>query len=463
MTKTYQPLFSDAYLRAIFADEYELFQESGAEKLLIERLDKWNSKSFQKETTAEGAFVDLFFKQTWNYVADGEQSSGEGYSCYPQYPVDGAGQGGGTGAADLAMGWFECDDIPPTPQVLCEFKDIRSNLDARQKRKGNTRSPVKQCADYLREAGKNLYGSEAIQPTWAIVTDMNEFRLYWRNRMPAQYQRFIINPTTTDDTVSLLAKTEEASFQRFIFSKLFHADSLLTTGGNSDLLKTLNKQWILEKEIENDFYKEYKSFRERIYKTLVVNNQDFEGSRGRLVHLAQKLIDRCIFVLFCEDMGEALSFPPNALRDYLNDLSKMGSYDPSAQDAWNKLKELFHAMDKGDQFLGKRINRFNGGLFATDTELDNLYIPNHIFCEKLQGENEDTIKKSPHTLLYLSAIYNFGASGSGEHAITLYTFGAYLNSQLQNSKHWRLKQMDMFLLPLNPNANAMVYFIHQSG
>ena len=62
---------------------------------------------------------------------------------------------------------------------------------------------------YLREAGKELYGNEAIQPTWGIVTDMNEFRLYWRNRMPAQYQRFIITTTTTDDTVSLLAKTAE--------------------------------------------------------------------------------------------------------------------------------------------------------------------------------------------------------------------------------------------------------------
>ena len=43
-------------------------------------------------------------------------------------------------------------------------------------------SPVKQCGDYLKEAGARLYGNEPVQPTWGIVTDMNEFRLYWLAR-----------------------------------------------------------------------------------------------------------------------------------------------------------------------------------------------------------------------------------------------------------------------------------------
>ncbi|MEQ8735656.1 MAG: N-6 DNA methylase [Rhodospirillaceae bacterium] len=426
MTKTYQPLFSDAYLRAAFAEEYAQFQGSEAEQALIETLDNWQERSKKlTETQEEGSFMDAFFKQLWGYYANGETKAADGFSRFPKYKVAGAGQSGGTGEADLALGWFEREDVPPTPQVLCEFKDIRSNLDAKQNRKGNTRSPVKQCADYLREAGKELYGNEAIQPTWGIVTDMNEFRLYWRNRMPAQYQRFIITTTTMDDTVSLLAKTDDASFQRFLFTKLFHAEALLTTGGDGELVKLLHQQWILEKEIENDFYKEYKEYRLRIYNELVTHNQDFlkTGTRGTLVRLAQKLIDRCIFVLFCEDMGEALSFPPNALRDFLKDFSKASYYDPNAQDVWNKLKELFHAMDKGEKFLGQRINRFNGGLFESDPELDDLFIPNHVFCEKLQGEDGPTIKKHPRTLLYLSAVYNFGTSGSGENAITLYTLG----------------------------------------
>ncbi|PNQ76984.1 restriction endonuclease subunit M [Erythrobacter sp. SAORIC-644] len=424
MTKTFQPLFTNTYLRATLADEYSQFKGSDREKEIIEILGHWAARSpTMTETQEEGAFLDRFFGKIWGYHANGEASADQGFTRFPKYKVAGAGQTGGTGEADLALGWFERDDVPDTPQVLCEFKDIRSNLDAPQKRKGNTRSPVKQCADYLREAGKELYGNEVIQPTWGVVTDMNEFRLYWRNRMPAQYQRFTISPATTDDTVSLLADSEEASFQRFLFGKLFHADVMLSTDGDSPLLGILRQQWILEKEIENDFYKEYRAYRERLYNTLVAANPDFPGTRGKLVRLAQKVIDRCIFVLFCEDMGEALAFPPNALRDYLNDLSKMSSFDANAQDAWNKLKELFHAMDKGDQFLGKRINRFNGGLFEADPELDGLKIPNCVFCERMQGESEEAIKQHRQTLLYMSAIYNFGTSGSGEHAITLYTLG----------------------------------------
>lgn len=424
MTKTYQPLLSDAYLRAVHADKYAAFRGSEAEQALIGALENWQNRSKTlTETQEEGAFIEAFFKKLWGYHANGETKAGEGFTRFPKYRVAGAGQTGGTGEADLALGWFAREGVPPTPQVLCEFKDVRSNLDAKQKRKGNTRSPVKQCADYLREAGKELYGNEAVQPTWGIVTDMNEFRLYWRNRMPAQYQRFAITTTTTDDIVSLLAKTEEASFQRFLFTTLFQIDALLTTGGDCALLKLLHRQWIQEKEIENDFYKEYKEYRVRLYNTLVAHNPDFPGTRGRLVRLAQKLVDRCIFVLFCEDMGEALSFPPDALRDYLKDFSKATYYDSNAQDVWNKLKELFRAMDKGEKFLGKRINRFNGGLFEEDPELENLFIPNQVFCEKLQGESETTIKEHPRTLLYLSAVYNYGTSGAGEHAITLYTLG----------------------------------------
>ena len=70
--------------------------------------------------------------------------------------------------------------------------------------------------------------------------------------------------------------------------------------------------------------------------------------------------------MFCEDMGEQLSFPPNALRDYLSELSRSSTFELDEQDAWNKLKELFQAMNDGKRFRSRPINRFNGGLFAND-------------------------------------------------------------------------------------------------
>lgn len=423
MTATYQTLLADNYLRAVFDKEFRTFKGSAAEKELITRLEKWSKKQFQKETSAEAAFINVFFEETWGYVPSGKTHGGHGYSCYPQFPIAGAGAGGGVGEADAALGVFDTKGIPETPQVLCEFKDVRSNLDGPQKRKGNNRSPVKQCADYLREAMKPLFGNEAIQPTWGIVTDMNEFRLYWRNTMPSQFQRFIIKKATTDEGIALLGDEESNSFQRFLFVTLFRAESLLTKGGASALLKLLKDQRFQEREIEKAFYLEYRAYREHLVDLLIKHNPKFPGTKGRLVRLAQKLIDRCIFVMFCEDMGEQLSFPPNALRDYLSELSKNPTFEPDELDAWNKLKELFHAMNEGKKFRSHAINRFNGGLFATDAELDGLSIPNEAFCAKLQGENDDTLSKSKLTLLYFAGSYNFGAGGREGQAITLYTLG----------------------------------------
>jgi N-6 DNA Methylase len=423
MTETYQTLFSDAFLRAVFDKEFQAFRGGAEEKQLLDRLGKWSSKAFQKETTAEGAFAHLFFEETWGYIPSGKNVPGEPYTFYPKYPVAGAGQGGGTGEADAALAIFDHKDIPATPQVVCEFKDVRSNLDAPQKRKGNNRSPVKQCADYLREAVKPLYGNEAVQPTWGIVTDMNEFRLYWRNTMPSQFQRFIIKKATTDEGTSLLEQSDSGSFQRFLFVKLFHRESLLSAGGPSALLRTIRTQGTQQKEIENTFYREYRAYREHLVNLLIDYNPSFPGTKGRLVRLAQKLIDRCIFVMFCEDMGEQLSFPPHALRDYLSDLSKNSTYDPDEQDAWNKLKELFKAMNEGKKFQSRPINRFNGGLFADDHDLHNLQIPNKAFCVKFQAESEADLISHPLTLLYFAGSYNFGTGTKDRAAITLYTLG----------------------------------------
>jgi len=423
MTTTHQPLFSDAYLQAMLDKEFRSFKGSAPELGLIERLERWSRKAFQKETTAEVAFINVFFEQTWGYTQSGKTVAGEGYTCHPKFAIAGSGAGGSSGEADVALGYFGRSDMREIPQVLCEFKDVRSNLDAPQKRKGNSRSPVKQCADYLREATKPFFGNEAVLPTWGFVTDMNEFRLYWRNTMPSQYQRFIINKPTVDEGVSLLEKSEAGSWQRFLFVHLLSSDRLLTKGGIPELVGLLWDQRYREKDIESTFYKEYRAYREHLVRVLISHNLNFAGTKGRLVRLAQKLIDRCIFVMFCEDMGERLSFPPNALRDYLRELSKSAFYAPEEQDAWNKIKELFRAMDVGGHFGTRLLNKFNGGLFAPDAELEALIVPNEVFCSKLQGDNDTTLKAMPLTLLYFAGSYNFGTTGHTGRAVTLYTLG----------------------------------------
>ena len=455
-------LFSGAYLQSEFGAELEAFCGSSEEQELLDRLRHWSERDMQNEVTAQGAFVDRFFKQLWGYRAAGEEDRGKGYTAWPQYPIARAGSSGGTGSADLALGWFGLQTLPRVAQALCEFKDIRSGLDTPQRRKGDTRSPVKQCATYLHEEKSSLHGNEPVQPHWGIVTDMNEFRLYRRLEMPGAYQRFVIKPNRNDPAVSLLADTPEASFQRLVFTRLFHVDRLISTAGDPQVIRDLQHQLVRERELEEEFYKEYRAYRERLIEILRNNNLEFPGTPGRLVRLAQTILDRAIFVLFCEDMGRRLSFPPRLLSDYLEKFSTAGIYSPDGEEIWTAIRQLFDVMDRGGLFQQQVINRFNGGLFARDAELNTLHIPNTSFSQKNHGSSAELLSSFPQTLLYFAANYNFGGDLHGSVSRSI-RWAASLSSPSRNLKCWKPRLTAGQRSPKSPSANATASTTHRRG
>ena len=438
MPETYQQLFTDSFLLSVWNAEYQKYLAS-EDAEIMKILRNWSQKEFQKETEAESAFVNVFFKKIWGYAASGETEKQEGYICHPQFAIPGAGASGGTGKADMALGYFGTEEtFSGIPQVLCEFKDIHSGLDNGQKRKGSTRSPVKQCADYLREANNQFapYGNEAVQAAWAIVTDMNEFRLYSRQSIPHSFQKFVIKSADAETEISLMRDSPEGALQRFLFTRIFRPEMLLSSGRPSALEKLLKDQLVVEKELEKDFYREYHTFREKVFQSLVQANPDFPGTKGRLVRLTQRFLDRCLFVMYCEDMGAALHYPPNLLRDMLIRHSADDFYDTSDNAAWEKVKKLFVSMREGTPFLKHRINRFNGGLFEPDAELEALNIPTFLFCAEQQGSSEKNLFDYPETLLFLSAKYNFGfRHKSGEKNIGLYTLGRIFEQSITDLEY----------------------------
>jgi hypothetical protein len=86
------------------------------------------------------------------------------------------------------------------------------------------------------------------------------------------------------------------------------------------------------------------------------------------------------------------------------------------------IRRLFRRMDQGGTFDGKTIQRFNGGLFAPDPELEDLNIPNRVFFASGQAADEGALATARANLLYFAANYNFGTNSEGR-AITLYTLG----------------------------------------
>ncbi len=419
------------FLRSVWSAEYEAFKGTAAEGELLDRLRRWAARADIGETGAEPAFITEFFHYTWGYVQPGQAGAADGFTLHPQFNVPGAGAGGGTGKADLALGFF--DGKGGVPQVLCEYKSIRSALDADQKRKSDTRSPVRQALDYLSHARKGMIGSEPQVPTWAVVSNMNEFRLYWYDRGDRQHVGFVIRPRTLFDGPGLLAATDSARFDRFLFARLFHRDTLLTRGGPSVLLTLINERRFRDRKIEDAFYAEYRALRDRLYTELLTRNGEgtprFPGTRGRLVRLAQKILDRLLFVFFCEDMGQQLAFPPKLLQEFLVGRANDKFFNPAGTTIWQELLGLFRAMDAGTAFGGKGIHRFNGGLFAADPLLEALDVSNAVFCQPLQGQNEASIAAHEQTVLYLCATYNYAADlGEGgardeRRSLGLYTLG----------------------------------------
>ena len=411
--------------RPFLRSEFELdFRAFGAEQdaQLLQRLKDWDGRLHLNETQAEGAFTQTFFVDTWGYGESGRVPPDQ-HTIIAKLPIPGEGAGGGAGEADLALGWFR-GSKNAISQVLCEFKDIRSRLDAKQNRKGSTRSPVEQCLNYVRGARRGLFGNEPVQPWWGLVTDMNEFRLYWWDRAPAEYLRFVIRRADLlAGDYDLLSGSEDARFDRYLFAKLFSRDMLLSEAGRPQLLRLVERQWTRGRKLEGEFYQRYKDVRERLYNVIRLNNPDFPGRPGEMLRLTQRLLDRFIFSFFCEDMGERLLFPPQLIRDFMRSRSNEPFYDENGLELWEQFKRVFAKMNTGGSLNRVTLPEINGGLFAPDSLIDILTIPNHVFAKAGQGVNETTLEGDKKTLLYLCARYNYAARGDVKDSLSLYTLG----------------------------------------
>jgi Eco57I restriction-modification methylase len=418
--KRFKPLLDRQFLKAELDYEYRDYVADGIDNANHERLKNWAKREVVRETQAEGAFVQRFFVETWGYREDGTGT--ETFHLKPKFNIAGAGQTGHRGEADLAVGHFGAN-LPEIPQIVCEFKHItKAGLDAPQNRKGNNRSPVQQAQDYLWGARRGIALNATVQARFAIVTDMNEFRLYWSENMPDRYIRFKIDGGDLFDQISLLGESEDSRFDRFLFWRLFRPDMLLSDAGRTRLERLIERQGKVEKKLEDDFYEDYRGYREVLIRNIMLHRP--EGvTRSGAVRLGQKLLDRLIFLMFAEDMGQRVGFPANELQHQLTAYSRDSMLEGNGSEVWTRLKLIFSKMNEGGAIGDHAIHRFNGGLFADDAAINALNLPNHIFVRRGQAQNDAKLAEHKQTLLYLAATYNFAKEGDAKNSIGLYTLG----------------------------------------
>src|SRR4051794_40780272 len=108
-----------AFLRAEFELDYRA-HTAAADAELLQRLRDWDGRLRLSESQAEGAFTQTFFVDTWGYGEAGRVPPEE-HTIIAKLPILGEGAGGGSGEADLALGWFR-GRKDAVPQVLCESR-----------------------------------------------------------------------------------------------------------------------------------------------------------------------------------------------------------------------------------------------------------------------------------------------------------------------------------------------------
>nr|WP_318716586.1 N-6 DNA methylase [uncultured Treponema sp.] len=126
-----------------------------------------------------------------------------------------------------------------------------------------------------------------------------------------------------------------------------------------------------EKQITDNFYADYSTFKRLLFEDLCENNP--ETDKLVLFKKTQKLLDRILFILFCEDRN---LLPPNSIAGIISDYQKLKEMG-YGQPLYNVFKTYFDRIDKGyknESDSSKDVFAYNGGLFKTDEVLDNIKV-----------------------------------------------------------------------------------------
>jgi SAM-dependent methyltransferase len=196
---------------------------------------------------------------------------------------------------------------------------------------------------------------------WILVTNLREVRLYFKGADQRTFERF---------EMARLARSE-AALRRFVFllgaERMVGAEGRAGTG-RSHLHELLSASEQADLEVTRRYYADYSDMRRDVLARLQAANP---GLLPELVlFYTQKLLDRVLFVAFCEDRG---LLPPETLAGAWR---HRDPYNPRSR--WETFKGLFRAIDQGNPAL--RIPGYNGGLFAHDPGLDALTVPDEVLA-----------------------------------------------------------------------------------
>lgn len=137
------------------------------------------------------------------------------------------------------------------------------------------------------------------------------------------------------------------------------------------------KQESLSREISvtDKLYADYSAFKRALFADIVARNAE-KFDKLLLFRKTQKLLDRLLFVFFCEDRG---LLPANALITEINKWAQLKALDAYVP-LYERIKKFFRYIDTGYANDDKTyvIYAYNGGLFKADDVLDSISVSDEI-------------------------------------------------------------------------------------
>ncbi|MEM8638058.1 MAG: DNA methyltransferase [Cyanobacteria bacterium P01_G01_bin.54] len=306
-----------------------------------------------KEVSLHGQFLNDIFQMVLGYRSIIE---GDRWELHAEQTIADGG-----GSADGAIGLFnakteDSGKVKLWGRVVApiELKGVTNDLDRTVS--GRHESAVDQGWRYAN------YTPDC---RWVIVSNYREIRLYQTSKTPAYYEWFWLEDLTHLETFkwfyfilcreNFLPPTADAKAKSRI-------DQLLIESANAD------------KDITEKLYEEYKQVRLQLAKHFLhIGPAELNNRNITLIAAAQKVLDRILFIAFCEDRGLLPEKTLQKAHDHKD------PYNPRR--IWDNFKAVFQAVDKGNSAL--EIPGYNGGLFAHDPLLDEQLWVSDVLCSQL--------------------------------------------------------------------------------
>ncbi|MBR1618770.1 N-6 DNA methylase [bacterium] len=324
------------------------FPDNNKRQRIDEIISAWQTAfkdhdlSKAKETSLQGKFFSKFFCEILGYTMQDDGQEVWTLKQEAKTEVDGK-------EADGSLGYYS--KTSAKTRCVIELKDAQCNLDSKQQSRESKQTPVEQAFQYLYKFA---------DCDWVIVSNFRYTRLYHKSKGQTAYEEF-----------DILNLHEEKEFKRFYYCLC--KENLLNENSCSQMDLLIKQSGEADIDITKEFYAEFKTVRKILFEHIIENNPNFD--KKLLLEKTQKLLDRFIFIFFCEDTAGLL--PHNTVENIYK--MAQNSFSLSECKIWEQFRGLFVAIDKGNNNVNPPINAYNGGLFAYDEILDKLIIKDEMF------------------------------------------------------------------------------------